>query len=54
MERDANVGLVIIVFLTLAIIANETQAPLLAISALVVIPIVAALVGYISEDKPKR
>jgi hypothetical protein len=54
MNQDANAGLVIVVFLTCAIIANETQAPLLAIIALVVMPIVAVIVGHISEEKPKR
>ena len=54
MNHDEKIGGVIIYFMVIGIVANETGSPLLAIAALVAMPIAAMLVVHVHREKQKR
>ena len=54
MSHDETVGGIGAYFLAIAVIANETGAPFLALGALVAMPLVAVLALRYHQGKTKR
>ena len=54
MDNDSNVALAFILFIPLAIAANEWGAPFLALASLIAMPIAVMVLNHTARDKKKR